>query len=146
MLEVFWEGWFRRPPTHDPAYDLKVKYSHTVELNTDIQNMEPLATVNPAGISCSRFKKWPRFRSIFLKGSRTRGWGPQNVSSNRNSYFPAKNTPYAKNKSSWNLGTLTFTLNLKRKYKGFAVSLVCRISHVWKFWFVWTKLPLLFRE
>ena len=64
--KVFWEGWFRRPPTHDPAYDLKVKYSHTVELNTDIQNMEPLATVNPAGISCSRFKKWSKSRSISL--------------------------------------------------------------------------------
>ena len=29
--------------------------------------MEPLATVNPSVVSCSRLKKWPKSRSISLK-------------------------------------------------------------------------------
>ena len=37
-----------------------------VELNTDIQNMEPMTTVNITGISCSRLKKWSKSRSLSL--------------------------------------------------------------------------------
>ena len=72
-----------------------------------IKNLRRLLTQQVSAVQGLR--KWPRSRSIFLKESKIRRWGSQNVCSNRNSYFPAKNTPYAKNKSSRNLGNLTVT-------------------------------------